>query len=225
MPHSNTSRGTNTSIHISTPSDDINQTGAVISFGLSSKNVPSDHSDSPQVNFIPDLKRQSYATNLMTKSDTLSTSLRSESMAMAMAISTSLRPESAHARVSVASGSAMAKSRIAIRSVELFENPTARVRTAARSGPNDRRLSSEPEIEESDTPFTSLSNILPEDHPLFHHMNELFSVFGELTVAINEMKFRSDYDHTLTSDAQCQLARMSETIEAMNQIHARMNGI
>ena len=119
----------------------------------------------------------------------------------------------------------MARSRIAIRSVELFENPTPRVEIAARSGPNDQRLSSEPEIEESDTPFTSLSNILPEDHPLFHRVNELFSVFGELTVTINEMKFKSDYDHTLTSDAQCQIAHMSETIEAMNRIHARMNGV
>jgi hypothetical protein len=91
--------------------------------------------------------------------------------------------------------------------------------TAQLPGRTDRQMPEETDVESSDTPFTSISNMLPEDHPCYHHTNTLFSEFEKLSSAINGMKFNSEYSHGTMMEARSHLAQMIEVVKDAIDTH------
>jgi hypothetical protein len=95
--------------------------------------------------------------------------------------------------------------------------------TSAHSCPKDLdQLVNEldyPIIQESDVPFYTISNMLPGDHPFYHHMNKIYAEFVELSDAINDMKFESVYNHQRMVELQGHTSRINEIAKEMISTH------
>ena len=91
-------------------------------------------------------------------------------------------------------------------------------------------------IEESDRSFTEVGltgmeniqitshsatiNMLPEDHPLYHHLNKLFDDFRKLSDAVDALKFYSTVAHSDLMSVQTCLDTVDDTLGEMATIRA-----